>query len=105
MSELTQKINDSHLSFVYFGHPECSVCHGLKPQVSEKLKSFQSEVNFYEINTAEVPEVAGMYSIMTVPVVLLFVEGKEYLRLARFIPIQPLYDQMTKIVTGINESL
>lgn len=102
--ELNQKVANSHLSFVYFGHPECSVCHGLKPQIDQKLKEFGNDVNFYEVNTFVVPEVAGDYSIMTVPVVLLFVEGKEYLRQARFVPIQPLYEQMKKIVTGFTES-
>ena len=104
MTELNQNINESRFSFVYFGHPDCSVCHGLKPQIDQKLKEFEGDVNFIEVDTNDVPEVAGEYSIMTVPVVLLFVEGKEYMRQARFVPIQPLYEQMDKIVTGFKES-
>lgn len=100
INSLKEKISSSELSFVYFGHPECSVCHGLKPQIDKKLSVFSQDVSFYEVNTFDIPEVAGEYSIMTVPVVLLFVNGKEYLRQARFVPVQQLYEQIEKIVNG-----
>lgn len=101
---LKQNIDDSELTLVYFGQPNCSVCHGLKPQIDTKLAEFKEEIRFLEVNTLKIPEVAGEFSVMTVPVVLLFVDGKEYLRQARFVPIQSLYDQVKKIVEGLKES-
>ena len=98
---LNEKVKHSELAFVYFGHPECSVCHGLKPQIDKKLSVFKEDINFLEVNTFDIPEVAGEYSVMTVPVVILFVNGKEYLRQARFVPVQQLYEQVEKIVNGI----
>ena len=103
LETLKNEVNSSELSFVYFGQPGCSVCHGLKPQVENKLKSFQEEVNFLEVNTLDIPEVAGEFSVMTVPVVILFVEGKEYLRRARFVPIKELYEDVNKIVQGVTQ--
>lgn len=104
MDRLKGNIAKAELAFVYFGHPECSVCHGLKPQINSKLAEFSDDVSFYEVNTFEMPEVAGEYSIMTVPVILLFVNGKEYLRQGRFVPINQLYEQVSKIVSGYKNS-
>lgn len=101
---LNKKIIETELTFVYFGHPDCSVCHGLKPQINAKFEAFRDDINFLEVNTFEVPEVAGEYSVMTVPVVILFVNGKEYLRQARFVPVQSLYEQVDKIVSGFKAS-
>lgn len=104
INELKERIETSELSLVYFGQPNCSVCHSLKPQIDQKLAEFNNDIAFLEVNTMDVPEVAGEFSIMTVPVVLLFVDGKEYVRQARFVPVQPLYEQIKKIVEGIKQS-
>ena len=45
-------------------------------------------------------EVAGEFQVLTVPVVLLFVEGKEYLRKARIIQTAQFKSEVEKIVTG-----
>lgn len=84
------------LALVYVSHPGCSVCHGLKPQIDELLTSFP-DVRTYEIDSAEVPEVASELSVLTVPVVLLFADGKEVLRRARFVPIAELRHQLERI--------
>jgi len=98
---LEDKVNRKGLTLVYFGQPNCSVCHGLKPQVEKKLVEFKEDMQFLEVNTLEVPEVTGVYQVMTVPVILLFVDGKEYMRKARFVPIQELYHDVKKVVDGV----
>ncbi|MGO2083770.1 thioredoxin family protein [Vagococcus sp.] len=100
IEEVKNEIKNNPLVFAYFGQPNCSVCHGLKPQVEKKFANLEEEVTFIEINTLETPEVAGEYQVMTVPVILLFVEGQEYLRRARIIPLQDLEDNVLKIVKG-----
>lgn len=100
IEELKNNILTNELVFVYFSQPNCSVCHGLKPQVESKLKEFRKTVVFIEVDAVEIPKVSGEFSVMTAPVILLFVEGKEYMRKARFIPIQELYSDVKKIVEG-----
>lgn len=98
---LNEEVQKNRLTLVYFGQPNCSVCHGLKPQVEKKLAEFQTDITFLEVNTLDIPEVSRDYQVMTVPVILLFVEGKEYLRKARFVPINELYTQVKKIRDGV----
>lgn len=49
------------------------------------------------VNADEVPDIAGHFSIFTVPVLLLFVEGKEMIRDARFVQMDRLESQLDKI--------
>lgn len=102
INQLNEQVSQEGLTMVYFGQPNCSVCHGLKPQVEKKLAEFSEDVTFLEVNTFDIPEVSGKYQVMTVPVILLFLDGREYLRKARFVPIEELYKDIKKIVDGVN---
>lgn len=89
-------IHKHNLSFLYISRPNCSVCHALLPQVLELMDQFPS-IQLGHINADTVEEIAGRYSIFTVPVLLLFVEGKEYLREARMVHIDPFTKKINKI--------
>lgn len=93
-------IDENQLTLLYISRPDCSVCHGLLPQVEELLKEFPSIVSI-QADADEIPEIAGEYSIFTVPVVLVFADGKEVVRRARFVPIGELQVQLEKIVSAI----
>ena len=49
------------------------------------------------MNALEVEEIAGHLSIFTAPTLLLFVEGKEYLREDRFVRFADLEEKLTRI--------
>jgi thioredoxin-like negative regulator of GroEL len=73
----------------------CSVCEGLYPQV--KALEADLPIPFYQVNVAAVPEIAGQLTLFTAPVVLLFHEGKEYVRFARFVQIEELKRRLEEI--------
>ncbi|WP_010098258.1 thioredoxin family protein [Ornithinibacillus scapharcae] len=93
-------IKSSTLTFLYISRPECSVCHGLKPQVKELMKQYP-EIQLGHIDAAEVEEIAGHFSIFTVPVLLLFVEGKEYIREARIVHMDLFQEKIDKIYKNV----
>lgn len=77
-------IANNTLAFLYISKTNCSVCHGLLPQVKQLMENYP-KIKTAHINTDDIPEIAGKFSIFTVPVLLLFVEGKEYIREARIV--------------------
>jgi len=96
MEEARTFIEEHPFAFLYISKSNCSVCHALKPKVIDMLSAFPA-VQFGEINTDDVPEIAGAYSIFTAPVLLFFVDGKEVIREARFVQMEILKNRMTKI--------
>lgn len=98
---LKEKVNQEGITLVYFGQPTCSVCHSLKPQIKEKFASLSDDIQFLDVDTTIVPEVSGEYQVMGVPIILLFVDGREYLRRARFIRVNELFEDVVKINNGV----
>lgn len=52
------------------------------------------------INTEEVEEIAGYLSVFTVPVLILFAEGKEMVREARIVHMEDFRKKISKIYNG-----
>ncbi|MFD1020802.1 thioredoxin family protein [Thalassobacillus hwangdonensis] len=100
MEELEHTIHHHTMALVYISRPNCSVCHALLPQVELLLESYP-EVKAVHADADEIPEVAGAFSIFTVPVIMVFLEGKEMFREARFVPMESLERQLSKIYNAI----
>ena len=96
LNKIEDFINDNPLTFLFISRPNCSVCHGLLPQVQELMMNYP-DIQLAHINAEEVPEVAGRFSIFTVPVLLLFVDGKESIREARIVHRDLLKEKIDKI--------
>ncbi len=100
LEEVNNFIKQNQLTFLYFTTPNCSVCHGLQPQIEEMMTQYP-EIKARHIDASKVPEAAGQFSVFTAPVLLLFVEGKEYLREARIVQTQKLNDDLKRIYTNL----
>lgn len=93
-------IKENQLAFLYISRPDCSVCHSLLPQVQELMKKYP-EIKLGHINVEDVEGVAGRFSIFTVPVLLLFVEQKEYIREARIVHMDLFDEKINKIYENV----
>lgn len=93
LTETQNLIQNQPLALLYFSANQCDVCHAMKPRVQALCEKLG--VPFFELNTSELPEVASSYHVMTIPAVILFANGKEYHRQARFINVVELEDKLT----------
>jgi len=48
----------------------------LSPAISKLAEDFNGKVNVYKINVDSAPEIAVEYSVMSIPTVILFKDGK-----------------------------
>lgn len=96
LTSVEKFIEDYQFSFLYVSRTNCGVCHAILPQVKDLLTEFPL-IQLGHINADDVEEIAGRLSIFTVPALLLFVDGKEVIRKARFVQMQSLHDKISKI--------
>ena len=75
-------INENIITVIYFTGSKCGACEVIKKRIEEILKEY-SNVNCYEINGEENVDIAARYGVFSLPIVLLFVEGKETIRVGR----------------------
>jgi thioredoxin-like negative regulator of GroEL len=82
---------------VYFSHHNCNVCKVLKPKVRDLIENNFPGMALYYVNTLQQPEAAGQYSVFTVPTILVFFEGKEYVRESRHVNLDKFYERLNKL--------
>ncbi len=99
--ETLSQIEKKPLNLVYISAPNCSVCHAVKPRVEQLFQN--KNLPMFALDIIEAPEVAGTFQVMTAPAILVFYQGKEVHRQARFIDFKRLetlvtnYQQMEEV--------
>ncbi|OJJ16807.1 hypothetical protein BKI52_33420 [marine bacterium AO1-C] len=89
---------------LYFTSPGCSVCKVLKPKVKSLVEARYPNLEWREINIAEEREIAAQYSVFTVPVLIIELEGKEYVRLIRAFSLDEVQEKTDRIYSLLFEN-
>lgn len=94
-------INQHPLAVVHVMRDQCSVCRAVLPQIEDLMKSYPN-VPLAVINQSHVGAIAGELNIFTVPVDLIFMNGKEMHRQGRFIDMQRFEHQLKQMNDSLN---
>jgi len=97
LDAIKKALQENPLALVYFSHENCNVCKVLKPKVKELLVNNFPKVSLFYVNTVNYPEVAGQFSVFTVPTILVFFEEKEYIRESRHINLSAFSERIRKL--------
>ncbi|NOZ47623.1 MAG: thioredoxin family protein [Chlorobi bacterium] len=94
INEFNTVAAESKAALFYFSHNECNVCKVLKPKIHELIQNEFNKIELYYVNIKEDPETAAQNRIFTVPTLLVFFEGREYIRKSRNIGINELMNDI-----------
>lgn len=100
INEYHQLVSNAESFLLFVKTDNCSVCEGLRPQVEEFEDDYK--IPFYLVNGANLPELAGELLLFTAPIVLIFHEGKEIHRFARFVRIDELRSRLEQLEEGLD---
>jgi len=89
LEEAERLISENPMTLLYLSRPDCGVCTAIRPKVEELLKQYP-RINPGYIDLERVPEAAGRFSVYTIPAILVYAEGKETVREARYISMDDL---------------
>ena len=87
----------SRFQLLYMTQPDCGVCDVVRPRVEEMLGR-HPELEGYYINLQENPMIKGQFSVFTVPALLVYRDGKELLREARYIVMDVIEPRLERII-------
>jgi thiol-disulfide isomerase/thioredoxin len=89
---------------IYFGSKTCSVCKSMMPKVENMIKRYP---NIYAImvEADKSLDISSKFNVFTVPVILLYIEGKETIREVRIISLDNLEQKNCKVLPDILCSL
>ena len=87
--EIEELIKNNAMAVVYFTGNYCSVCEVIKVKIEEILKRFPRILGG-EVNGEENISLAIKYDVYSVPVFILFIEGRESIRIGRNVDLLDL---------------
>lgn len=72
-----KEVIDSEIpALVDFWAPWCGPCQMIAPYLEELAKNYSGKLKVCKLNVDEAPEVATQYTVMSIPSLMLFKDGK-----------------------------
>lgn len=87
----------------YFSTQACNVCKVLKPKVAELIQNEFPKIKMAYVKSDVLPEVAAQNQVFAAPTILVFIDGREYIRKSRNIGIGELQQEIERPYTMMFE--
>ncbi len=81
---------------LYFSGRDCGVCDALKPKVESLFGESFPMLKRYYVDAHEFPETAAHYRVFSVPTLIVFLEGKEFVREGRNMSLMALKEKLDR---------
>ncbi|MFC8687263.1 thioredoxin family protein [Brevibacillus porteri] len=96
LTELLAEIERHSTSLLFIKTANCGVCDVTYARTVELLKQFP-QLKSMVVSMEKIPTISGEYLVFTAPAILLFMDGKEVFRQARFVS----FDELERVLTSI----
>ena len=89
-------IKNNEAALIYFSTDQCNVCKILKPKVIELIRAEFSKIKMAYVNSEKLPEVAAQNGVFSVPTILLYINGNEFIRKSRNINLSEFRSEIER---------
>ena len=96
LEELQTTIKTEVGVLLYFSGENCNVCHALRPKFKELFDAEFPELKQIYLDAEEDVEIAAQYQVLSVPTMLVFLGGREFVREGRAVSMYKLQAQLTR---------
>jgi thiol-disulfide isomerase/thioredoxin len=97
IQDIEKLIKDKASVMLYFYNDNCAPCKILRPKVQELVQDNFPKIEFRLINAEQFPVTSAQYGVFASPSLLVFFEGKEYIRESKNVSISELHDKIERI--------
>lgn len=80
----------------YFSTDQCNVCKVLKPKVEELLTTHFPQIKMLYVKSDKLPEAAAQNRVFAAPTILVYFDGREYIRKSRNIGVGELKKEIER---------
>lgn len=89
-------IKGKGITMVDFWAPWCGPCKMMGPIIEDVAKEIKDKAKVYKLNVDENPETAEKYNVMSIPTIIIFVDGKEVEQMTGMQPKEILIEKLKK---------
>ena len=96
IQNIENTIKENMAVMVYFSAPTCNVCHALKPKLLEALNTNFPEFVVESVDISSEEDIAPHFGVFAIPTVLIFLDGKEFLRKSRHMSVDEVVREIRR---------
>lgn len=96
IENIEKTIKENPAVMVYFSAPTCNVCHALKPKLLEALDANFKEFKVESVDISTEEDIAPHFGVFAIPTVLIFLDGKEFLRKSRHMSVDEVIREIKR---------
>lgn len=93
---LQQDVKNNKAILVYFQNDNCPPCMSLRPKIQTMVKQDFPKMNLTFVNSFENPELTAQFGVFAHPTLIIFFDGKEYIRASKYVSIQELSQKIKR---------
>jgi len=95
--ELREKVANTPGIVLYFKNDRCAPCMALRPKIEELIQSQFPSMEFMIVDTVQQPLLSSEYNVFANPTILVFFEGREYIRKSKYIGTSELEQDIERL--------
>jgi thioredoxin 1 len=99
LQELEKLIAEEKGLALYFYNDNCAPCHSLRPKIIELINESFPLLELYFVDAEAHPQIPVAFGVFTNPTLLVFFEGKEYIRKSKYVSVMELKEKIERIYT------
>ena len=96
LEELKHIINQELGVLVYFSGENCNVCHALRPKFKELFDTNFPKIKQIYIDAHQNPEISAHFGVFSVPTMIVFLDGREFIKEGRSVSLHQLSQQLSR---------
>ncbi len=96
LKELQHIIRSEIGVLLYFSGENCNVCHALRPKFKELFDKEFPQIRQIYLDAHENPEIAAHFQVFSVPTMIVFLDGREFIREGRAVSLHKMTEQLKR---------
>jgi len=104
LEELQNTIKSEMGVLLYFSGENCNVCHALRPKFKTLFETKFPEIKQIFLDAEVYRQIALEYQVLSLPTILVFLDGREFIREGRTVSMYQLETQLSRPYTMMFES-
>lgn len=89
---------------LYFSGENCNVCHALRPKFKELFDKEFPQIKQIYLDAHDNPEISAYYQVFSVPTMIVFLDGREFVREGRAVSMHKLTEQLNRPYTMMTDA-
>ncbi len=96
LEDLQETIKKEIGVLLYFSGENCNVCHALRPKFKELFDNSFPQIKQIYLDAHQNPKISAYFQVFSVPTILVFLDGKEFIREGRTVSLYQLEEKLQR---------